>query len=238
MISQDNLNVVITGNKTEFFNNNELYRVDNIYDTLKTTHYYKNGMLHNENGPAIIYDNGKTLTQKWYINDKQHRENDLPAVIEDFGDKQTKEWYLNGERHRDNDLPAIEHYSGHKEWYVNGQKHRDNGPAIEGKDNLWIKNGLMHREDGPALEINGGIDGNVWYKDGFVHREDGPASIINGVEKWHLEGKQYTKEAFDQELLNRANVSSFDKSFIGNAIKTLRENFLPKSTPSNKNNIK
>ena len=37
-----------------------------------------------------IDENG---TQKWFINNELHRENDLPAIIYSDG---TKEWYLNG----------------------------------------------------------------------------------------------------------------------------------------------
>ena len=38
----------------------------------------------------ITLSNG---TQKWYLNGKLHRENDLPAIIHSDG---TQEWYLNG----------------------------------------------------------------------------------------------------------------------------------------------
>ena len=53
-------------------------------------HWYRNGELHREDGPAIVYPNGP---QHWYRNGKSHRE-DGPAVIRPDG---YQEWclYLN-----------------------------------------------------------------------------------------------------------------------------------------------
>ena len=47
--------------------------------------------------------------------------------------------YLNDELHRDNDLPAVIIYNNKDEvlkqvWYKNGLKHRDIGPAVITKD--------------------------------------------------------------------------------------------------------
>lgn len=33
--------------------------------------HFKDGVLHNEDGPAVIYENG---TKRWYIDGKAHRE--------------------------------------------------------------------------------------------------------------------------------------------------------------------
>lgn len=55
--------------------------------------YYKNGLLHCENGPAVITARG---TVYWMQNGLKHRE-DGPAVIHSYGDK---EWWLNGYRVR------------------------------------------------------------------------------------------------------------------------------------------
>lgn len=173
-----------------------------------TVKHYLNDFLHNDNGPAVIYDSG------------------------------TREWYQHGQLHR-KDGPAVEHYNNIKEWYLNGQLHRDNGPAIEGKDNLWFQHGILHREDGPALEVNGGSDGNEWYKNGLRHREDGPAVIYsNDVQKWHLEGQEYSKEAFEKEMVKR--ISSKEKSFnsvVGNIVKNLREKFFSSESNKPKNKI-
>jgi len=51
--------------------------------------YYKNGKLHREEGPSVIYpDNSKF----WYINGRCHRE-DYPAMEYGNGDKS---WYYYG----------------------------------------------------------------------------------------------------------------------------------------------
>jgi hypothetical protein len=53
-----------------------------------TKHWYINGKLHREDGPAIECVNG---TKEWYINDKRHRE-DGPAIEYASG---AKYWYIN-----------------------------------------------------------------------------------------------------------------------------------------------
>ena len=54
-------------------------------------HWYLNGKLHREDGPACEYADG---TKYWYLNDERHRE-DGPAVECADGDKL---WYLNGKQ--------------------------------------------------------------------------------------------------------------------------------------------
>jgi hypothetical protein len=55
----------------------------------RTESWYKDGKLHREDGPAVIFPSG---TQDWYLNGERHRE-DGPAVIRKNG---TQEWWLNG----------------------------------------------------------------------------------------------------------------------------------------------
>jgi hypothetical protein len=52
-------------------------------------HWYLNGQLHREDGPACEYFDGDKY---WYLNGKLHRE-DGPAVKYANGDKQ---WYYHG----------------------------------------------------------------------------------------------------------------------------------------------
>lgn len=59
----------------------------------ETTHkwpkkWFSNGVLHRENGPAVLYKQGY---QEWWRNGKLHRE-DGPAIISSDG---TEEWFLN-----------------------------------------------------------------------------------------------------------------------------------------------
>ena len=53
--------------------------------------WYKDGILHREDGPAIVYAVG---TKYWFINGKLHRV-DGPAIEWTDG---TKMWYLDGEQ--------------------------------------------------------------------------------------------------------------------------------------------
>jgi hypothetical protein len=53
-----------------------------------------NGVLHNDNGPAVIKLNG---TRAWYVNDKLHRVYG-PAYIRFDG---CQEWFINGKRYRE-----------------------------------------------------------------------------------------------------------------------------------------
>ena len=81
----------------------------------------------------------------YYIDYKQHRDNDKPAVAYSIG---RKEWWLNGKRDRDNDKPAVERPNGTKYWYQNGKLHRDNDkPAIEWANDSkeWYQNGILIR---------------------------------------------------------------------------------------------
>ena len=81
-----------------------------------TKRYFKpnTNVLHNEDGPAIEYQNGD---KSWYIDGELHRE-DGPAI--EYLNS-VKAWYINGELHRE-DGPAIEYSNGDKEWYLNGKE--------------------------------------------------------------------------------------------------------------------
>jgi len=54
-----------------------------------TQHWFLNGNLHREDGPAVVWADG---TQYWCLNGNLHREDD-PAIVWADG---TKSWYLNG----------------------------------------------------------------------------------------------------------------------------------------------
>jgi hypothetical protein len=77
-------------------------------------HWYLNGKLHREDGPAIEYPKVGNL---WYLNGKLHRE-DGPAIESYNG---SKCWYLNDKLHRE-DGPAIECPNGGKGWFLNGKE--------------------------------------------------------------------------------------------------------------------
>ena len=61
-----------------------------------TTYFYKNSLLHREDGPAIEYMDG---TKRWYKNGFLHRE-DGPAI--EYADGK-KDWYLDDKCYGDDD---------------------------------------------------------------------------------------------------------------------------------------
>lgn len=84
--------------------------------TAVNKHWYLNGKLHREDGPAIERANG---AKEWYLNGLLHRVNG-PAIELDNG---SNYWYLSGRRHRVNG-PAVELSNGEKQWYLNGKLQR------------------------------------------------------------------------------------------------------------------
>lgn len=85
--------------------------------------YWKhNGLLHRENGPAVIDING---AKAWYKNGRLHRE-DGPAFEAYDG---LKVWYFEGHKHRE-DGPAIVYPNGSALYFwmdepVSREKHRE-----------------------------------------------------------------------------------------------------------------
>jgi hypothetical protein len=106
-------------NKADPWRGNRLNR--KIFQN-RTEWYNVHGQIHNDNGPAISYNNGK---QEWLVNGRHHRV-DGPALSSPNG---YCEWWLDGKRHR-KDGPAIEWPNGDQQWYLNGELHRLDGPAI------------------------------------------------------------------------------------------------------------
>lgn len=181
-----------------FCSNNKLSEIlaFAIYRTRVIKHpngvsWFKNGLLHRDNGPAVITKSG---TKEWYKRGKLHR-TDGPAV-EDDKLKNYEYWY-EGKLHREDGPAVITKYE--KTWYRHGKIHRDNGPAIiynslysKNCRCRWYVNGILqkiktqsetryyynsdlHREDGPAIDRKCGC--KTWYLDGIKHRTDGPAVI-------------------------------------------------------------
>jgi len=117
--------------------------------------WYRYGLLHRKNGPAVIlpigiclfYNNGELIKTHPFVkqkaiktyneNGKLHSYNDLPAVTTTNG---SKWWYKNGELHRDNDLPAVVFPTGTKEWWLNGKFIKDEKNAPKRLCELSNKN--------------------------------------------------------------------------------------------------
>ncbi len=96
-------------NMTEYLYLNTNYIINDNGDQ----HWYQNGKLHRDGGPAIIYANS---TQFWYQHGKIHRD-DGPAAIYTDGEQQ---WYQYGKYHRD-DGPAVICSNGDQFWYLHGK---------------------------------------------------------------------------------------------------------------------
>jgi hypothetical protein len=101
--------------------------------------WYKDGVLHKDNGPAMLWDGGY---EAWYKNGFAHRE-DGPAIIYPGG---RKCWYKNGKKHRE-DGPAYEKPNGYKEWWIEDKQ------LTEKEFNSL----LLNKELSEDLEINQNI---------------------------------------------------------------------------------
>lgn len=91
------------------------YTKEGRFKTLKRTDI-KFGMLHNLDGPALIYADG------------------------------TKVWSIDGMRHRIDGPAVYHPNSGFKVWWFNNQIHRNNGPAIIDPPNKKRKWYLYNQE--------------------------------------------------------------------------------------------
>lgn len=90
---------------------------------------YINGLIyiHNELANGYYFENVKNrgIDVYWYKDGKIHHDTE-PAIVYSDGEKQ---WVKNGNLHRENDLPAVEFGEKCKKWYFNGKLHRITGPA-------------------------------------------------------------------------------------------------------------
>ena len=90
----DKYYVVVENGITQWFKDAKhtiLHRTNGpAYESWSTKHWYINGKLHREDGPAVERASGE---KEWYVNGKLHRE-DGPAFIHPNGNKF---WYINGE---------------------------------------------------------------------------------------------------------------------------------------------
>ena len=101
-----------------------------IHNGGKTHHIH--GVLHCDDGPAAIYNNGQFL--EYYQHGLLHRDGG-PAVIVDTG---LEKYYQYGELHRE-DGPAVVRARGTHEYFIHGKRHRDDGPAV-----IWTSGKLSY----------------------------------------------------------------------------------------------
>ena len=91
----------------------------------------KGGILHREDGPAIIRSDGTAI---WYLHGKIHRE-DGPAVTHVSGDQY---WYQNSEQHR-TDGPAVVFVDGTVMWYIYNHLYMDIDEWLRGLEDLNLR---------------------------------------------------------------------------------------------------
>lgn len=170
-------------------------------------------LLHNINGPAIVYDNGR----KEYWQDGSRHRLDGPAV-EDAGIKQ---YYIKSKNYSE------ETYWKHSDVMTYKKKTKPALPKAKILDvpktiaswtkvtnndaghlfledeetHIYLKKGIIrHREDGPAVVDKQG--NKFWWYQNKKHRLDGPAvEYSNGqVEYWIDDSRYITKESYLKKI--------------------------------------
>lgn len=162
--------------------------------------WYRNGVLHREDGPAAI----DRTSKEWWFQGKLHRVGD-PAVVR-LGHK---EWWENGVRHRGGDFPAIMSKEEGEQWWVNGKRHRENRkPAIiktDGSKEYWENdNRILSSEALLTITNEGDIE---WKIDGVLHRDgDMPAvERMNGDKEWWHFGERHREKGLPAVVIERDN---------------------------------
>ena len=143
--------------------------------------FYKNGILHRDDGPAVIWHDDTYLPD----------DPDEPYEIE--------EWWVNGSLIRCDFTYTQSWRTSY--WLKDGFLHRDTGPAVSMSDGSeeWYRYGKRHRYDGPAINYPSGWC--EWYLNGKLHREDGPAVIMaDGREEWWINGEITKVVLFSNEI--------------------------------------
>ena len=118
--------------------NNVTGKIINKVNNTESALYYKNGLLHNEDGPAFESSYGDKY---WFKDGLVHRRNGSAIEYNDG----SKIWCQNGKYHRI-DGPAIEYYTGAKEWWYRGID-------VERKLNIRIKSIEHYKSLIPKLEL-------------------------------------------------------------------------------------
>jgi hypothetical protein len=188
--------------------------------------WYKNGILHRENGPARIKsdNNGKLIIEEYYQNGILHSENNYPTTCRkqyhDYG-YYSEMWYLNDKLHNI-DKPAVIIKDSNDnfvsvEAFVNGKRHRLNGPAHimyhkytnKISTQIYYENGKGHRLNGPAViefcKDTGNVRTEIYYQHGKRYRPFGLPALI----KYNIDDcpeiKASSEEWYQNGVLHRDN---------------------------------
>lgn len=142
------------------------------------------GELHNENGPAYIYDEGKE--------DK------------DFANGRIS-FYKDNKKHRE-DGPAHINSNGYKAWWINGQRHREDGPAViySSKNEEYFLNDIRYSK----TEWENRVKDSVKYMASIANE----AKLINS-DDIDSSLSETNKQTVEEKKNNMANLSIFEKMF-------------------------
>jgi len=207
---------------------------------------FKDGKLHNDNGPAIVYSNG---TQEWYKDGKCHRDNG-PAIVYSNG---YKVWYKNGKYHRE-DGPALIYSNGDQYWYKDGIQFYPSTNTNNKDDNAMIKtttepiiqsiqqtveniinnNACTWNEKVENTQFTGEIHNIQYYKylsfkDGKRHNDNGPAVIMeDGYQSWCKDGKLHREDGPAVIYKNGYQAWYKDGNYIDPPIENNKDNITSK----------
>lgn len=170
------------------------------------------GEVHRLDGPArIIRDkNGNVDREEWWKNGLLHRE-DGPAIVTNYQSGAfgyCHKWFREGRLHRERG-PAIidvgeQGYPLRQEWHQNGLPHRIGGPAIVRTDEetginqeeIWCFEGALHNDDGPALIHRDEAFGRAMHQSHWVHGT--PTKLPPRINDWLAEQDYFQTGHFEK----------------------------------------
>lgn len=178
------------------------------------TKHFKDGKLHNENGPASTIINKQGTMTHYAIDGKYHNPAGPAVKLESKNGDIHEEYHIDGMFHREGNLPALNIKNKNKTLQIYsryGLEHRDGDkPSYIEKNDTGLneinvkyhKFGELHRDgDKPAvfhaMTANGKIlmKTKSYYKHGLLNRDnDLPTEITTDgmgriTKKWHKDGK-------------------------------------------------
>jgi hypothetical protein len=160
-------------------------------DPVGTWRKYLSHSLHCEDGPAVVYPNGR------------------------------KEYWIHGVKQDRPVTKVILTDTGFTVWKDDqGAFHRIGGPAfITNNAEEWYQNGVLHREGGPAV-IDNGKKTKEWYQKGQLHRTDGPAVVCEHEEVFYQKGKLTARKLMPRknELVSDHMFERNDVQGVGKAV--------------------
>lgn len=155
-----------------------------------TLKFFRDGVLHREEGPAVVRPCPGGSEKLWYRSGKLHRD-DGPAIERENG--RTEHW-LNGERWLDGPWVLLQKAEGR---IIEKTNPEEDGVELKVQPDgtvLWYRYDVLHRDDGPAVirPCRNGQHDFFWYQYGKEHRDDGPAEMRgDGTRSWYLDGKRH-----------------------------------------------